>query len=215
MSTRNDLHGNVPDDSEIALLLVDVINDLEFEGGDRLLAHAQEMVPRLVALKRRCKEAGVPSIYVNDNFGHWRSDFRRLVRHCQDDHVRGEGLAVALAPEEEDYFILKPKHSAFYATALELLLRHLGAKTSILTGLTGDNCVLFTAHDAYLRDYDLVVPCDCIASIDPAHNGAAIEYMQRVLKVDARPSDQIDLARFATKRASHRKTSRHKRSCER
>jgi nicotinamidase-related amidase len=181
----------------VALLLIDVINDLEFDGGEQLLRNAVPLIKRLITLKDRARRAGIPAIYVNDNFGHWQSDFQRLIHHCRHDDVRGEPLATALAPADDDYFVLKPKHSAFYATALDILLQHLGVRTLILTGVAGDNCVLFTAHDAYLRDYRLLVPRDCIASIDPAHNTAAIEYMKRVLKVDARTSSRIDLRRLA------------------
>ncbi len=197
MPVRNqDLHGNAPDKAPVALLLIDVINDLEFDGGDRLLEHARPMAEKIAALKARCHKAKIPVVYVNDNFGHWRSDFRKTVEHCLEDGVRGEPIVRALKPDECDYFVLKPKHSGFFATSLELLLDHLAAKTLILTGLAGDNCVLFTANDAFLRSYKLIVPSDCIASIDPQYNAVALEHMQRVLKVDGRPSSELDLARL-------------------
>jgi len=196
MPTSKDLHGNAPDDAEAALLLIDVINDLEFEGGDRLLKHALPMAARLAALKARCRRAGIPAIYVNDNFGHWQSNLHKLIEHCQRDGVRGKPIAEALLPEETDYFVIKPKSSGFYATSLQILLEHLSVKTLILTGIAGDNCVLFTAHDAYLREYRLFVPGDCIASIDPKHNAAALRHMQRLLKVDVRSSKEINVARL-------------------
>jgi nicotinamidase-related amidase len=191
-----DLHGNVPDTCPVALLLVDVINDLEFEDGDALLVHALPMAERLAALARRCREAGVPVIYLNDNFGRWRSDFRTLLRRCLRTPVRGRPLARLLRPGARDYFVLKPKHSGFYSTSLDILLRYLGASTVILTGLTGDICVLLTAHDAYMRDLQLVVPADCVASVDPAENEHALRYMARVLKADTRDSSELDLPAF-------------------
>ena len=190
---NEDLHGNVPDTSAVVLLLIDVINDLEFEGGETLLNFAFPAAERIAELKRRTAQLGIPAIYVNDNFGKWQSDFRKLVAHCLNDGVRGEPLARLLAPEEHDYFVLKPKHSGFYSTTLELLLEYLQAKTLILTGLTGDVCVLFTAHDAFLRDYHLLIPGDCIASIDPAENQHALKQMRRVLKADTRPSVELEL----------------------
>jgi nicotinamidase-related amidase len=193
MSRNPDLHGNVPDTCPVALLLIDVINDLEFEGGDALLTHALPMAERLAALARRCREAGVPVIYVNDNFGRWRSDFRTLLQRCLDTPVRGRPVVARLRPDDRDYFVLKPKHSGFYSTTLDLLLRYLDATTVILTGLTGDICVLLTAHDAYMRDLQLVVPADCVASIDPAENEHALRYMARVLKADTRASSELDL----------------------
>ena len=164
MPTKNrDLHGNAPDEAPIVLLLIDVINDLEFDGGEALLAAALPMAERLAALKRRARAAGIPAIYVNDNFGRWRSDFRTLLNHCRRDGVRGRPVVERLLPESDDYFVLKPKHSGFFSTTLDTLLEYLRASTLILTGLTADNCVLFTASDAYLRDFQLVVPPDCVA----------------------------------------------------
>ena len=193
MRTDNeDLHGNVPDESGTVLLMIDVINDMEFEGGDELLKYALPVGQKLERLKRRAKKAGIPVIYVNDNFGKWQSDFRKQVAHCLEDGVRGEPLARLLAPDDDDYFVLKPKHSGFYSTTLDTLLVYLKAKTLILTGLTGDMCVLFTANDAYLRDFQLIIPSDCVASIDPEENHHALKQMQRVLKADIRPSSELN-----------------------
>ncbi len=190
---KNNLHGNVPDHSCVALLLIDVINDLEFPEGEKLLPRALPMAKRLVRLKKRAKQAGISVVYVNDNFGKWRSDFRKQVAHCLEDETCGAPLVRLLAPEEDDYFVLKPKHSGFFSTTLDTLLDYLRAKTLILTGLTGDNCVLFTAHDAYLRDFHLLVPSDCVASIDPLENHHALRQMQRLLKADIRASPKLNL----------------------
>jgi nicotinamidase-related amidase len=192
-----DLHGNAPDKAPIVLVLIDVINDLEFDGGDALLAQALPMAERLAALKRRARAAGVPAVYVNDNFGRWRSDLRTLLAHCRRDGVRGRPLVERLVPEPDDYFVLKPKHSGFFSTTLDTLLTYLGARTLVLTGLTADNCVLFTASDAYLRDFRLVVPRDCVASIDPRHTGQALDHMHRVLKADVTASTALCLADMA------------------
>ena len=193
MPAKNeDLHGNVPDKSSVALLLIDVINDLEFGGGEDLLRHALPMSKNLAELKRRAKEAGVPVIYVNDNFGKWQSDFKKILEHCLNDDVRGRPLAEALKPDDDEYFVLKPKHSGFFSTTLDILLDYLGARTLVLTGLTGDICVLFTAHDAYMRDFNLVVPSDCIASQDPADNDYTLRKLAGLMDADTRPSDQID-----------------------
>ncbi|MET0650566.1 MAG: isochorismatase family cysteine hydrolase [Pyrinomonadaceae bacterium] len=204
MPAKNeDLHGNVPDKSNVALLLIDVINDLEFESGEELLRHALPMAERLAALKRRAKEAGVPVVYVNDNFGKWQSDFKKILEHCLKDDVRGRPLAETLRPEDEDdYFVLKPKHSGFFSTTLDILLDYLQARTLILTGLTGDICVLFTAHDAYMRDFNLVIPADCVASSDPSENEYTLRKMRTLMDADIRPSAEIDLE--ALKRAPAR-----------
>ncbi|HEV2915528.1 MAG TPA: isochorismatase family cysteine hydrolase [Pyrinomonadaceae bacterium] len=192
MPAKNeDLHGNVPDKADVALLLIDVINDLEFEGGEQLLEHALPMARKLAALKKRAGEAGIPAIYVNDNFGKWQSDFNKLLAHCLEEDVRGKPFVEQLKPEEDDYFVLKPKHSGFFSTTLDTLLEYLQAKTLILTGLAGNICVLFTANDAYMRDFHLIVPSDCVASNTPEDNNHALELMKTVLKADTRPSTEL------------------------
>jgi len=188
-----DLHGNVPDNAAVALLLIDVINDLEFETGGQLLKRALPMAHKLAALKRRARAAGIPAIYVNDNFGRWQSDFNKLLAHCLEDDVRGQPLAEILRPEDDDYFVLKPKHSGFFSTTLDTLLEYLKARTLILTGVTADICVLFTANDAYMRDFNLVIPADCVASPDDEATQHALALMQRVLKADTRPSGELEL----------------------
>ena len=145
-------------------------------------------------MRGRAKQAGVPVIYCNDNFGKWRSDFRSLLKHVLEDDVRGKPIAALLKPDEEDYFVLKPKHSAFHSTSLEVLLAHLGASTLILTGIAGNFCVLFTAHDAYMRDFRLVVPRDCSASEQAADNHHALEHMAKTCKADTGPSTAINFA---------------------
>ncbi len=165
MPAKNeDLHGSVPDKAEVALLLIDVINDLEFPEGDKLLRYALPVADRIASLKRRAREARVPVIYVNDNFGRWRSDLNAQVDHCLRDGVRGKPLVERLRPEKDDYFVLKPKHSGFFSTSLDILLDYLQVKTLILAGVAGNICVLFTANDAYMRDFHLVVPRDAVAS---------------------------------------------------
>jgi nicotinamidase-related amidase len=185
---------HAPDKSDIALLLIDVINDLQFDGGEKLLAHAVPMADSLAELKQRAKAAGIPAIYANDNFGRWRSDFPKLVQNCLERNVRGKPVVTKLLPQEDDYFVLKPKHSAFFQTNLDVLLKYLGAQTLILTGLAGDNCVLFSANDAYMRDFSIIVPPDCTASEDPEENRRALMHMQRVLKAAITPSNEIRLA---------------------
>jgi nicotinamidase-related amidase len=188
-----DLHGNVPETSPVALLLIDVINDLDFEGSEAIVRQAPAMAARLAALKKRAKAAKIPVVYINDNFGRWQSDFRRLIEHCLEDGVPGEVLVRTLLPEDDDYFVLKPKHSAFFATTLDTLLAYLGAKTLILTGIAGNICILFSANDAYMRDYNLVVPADCVISNSTEENAYALQQIERVLKGDLTPSTDLDL----------------------
>ncbi|HEX8464683.1 MAG TPA: isochorismatase family cysteine hydrolase, partial [Abditibacterium sp.] len=182
-----------PHHCSVTLLLIDVINDLEWEDGELIEPFAREMSAAIAALKQRAKALGIPVVYVNDNFGQWRSDFQSLVDHLLEDEVRGEFLARELHPQKDDYFVLKPKHSGFFGTTLDVLLDYLGAQTLILTGLAGNICVLFSANDAYMRDFKVVVPRDCLASNTRAENDGALRVMQHVLKADTRHSSEIDL----------------------
>ena len=192
MTASKDLHGSAPDQSRVALLLIDVINDLDFPEGEQLLKHALPMARRIADLKRLARQHAVPGIYVNDNFGRWRSDFQAQVRHCLRDEVRGRPIVELLQPDEQDYFVLKPKHSGFCATPLQTLLDNLGADTLMLAGIATNICVLFTANDAYQRDYKLVVPADCSAAIRESDHQHALEQMRNVLKADVRPSTMIE-----------------------
>jgi nicotinamidase-related amidase len=188
-----DPHGAAPDQSEVVLLLVDVINDMDFPEGQKLLRFALPAARRIAALKKRLRERGIPAIYVNDNFGRWRSDFKKQVERCISDQAPGAEVARLLIPAEDDYFVLKPKHSAFFSTSLDVLLSYLGARKLIITGFAADICVLFTANDAYMRDYELFVPSDCIASETAAACRSALQQMQRFLKADTRASGQLRL----------------------
>jgi nicotinamidase-related amidase len=189
---NNDLHGNVPDQCNVALVLIDVINDMEFESGAALLENALPAAKRLSLLRRRAKDSGVPVIYVNDNFGKWRSDFRQQLGHVLEEGVRGEPVAKLLLPEKQDYFVLKAKHSGFYHSQLDLLIDYLQVKTLVMAGFATDMCVLFTASDAFMRDLEIIVPRDCSAAASKEHHERALEHMSRVLKVKTTPSEQID-----------------------
>jgi nicotinamidase-related amidase len=161
------------------------------------------MARKLRKLKERAKAEGVPIIYVNDNFGRWRSDVRRLVEHCRRGQARH--LVDALRPGEDDYFVLKPKHSGFFSSTLETLLRYLGARRLIITGIAGNFCVLFTANDAYMRDYELLVPSDCTISNTARENREALNLMKRYLKANTTISARL---RFAATSCTNDKRTR-------
>ena len=198
---KHDLHGSAPDKSPVALLLIDFINDFAFDGAQAMFDRALAAAQATAKLRARAKAAGVPVIYCNDNFGRWRSDFRSLLEHCMRAGARGRPIAELLRPDEKDYFVLKPKHSGFHSTTLDVLLAHLGVSTLVLTGVAGNFCVLFTAHDAYMRDFHVLVPADCIASLAEEDDRYALGHMEKVCKADVRPSAAIDFSRVATKTA--------------
>src|SRR4030095_4460881 len=212
LSEKNvDLHGSAPDKHKFALLLIDVINDFDFLEADQLLKHARPMARILLRWKRRAQKAGVPVIYVNDNFGRWKSDFRRTVDYCAR-HGRGRDIVELLRPEESDYFVLKPKHSVFFSTTLETLLRYLETQTLILTGIAGNFCVLFTANDAYMRDFDLFVPSDCTVSNTKKENDSALGLMRKFLKADTRSSKKIVLRKAKKEKRERSSQSESRRA---
>ena len=198
---------NVRHKSPVALVLVDVVNHFEFLEGDKILKNALPIAPRLARLKKMARESKVPVIYVNDNFGRWRSDFRRQVEHCLKKNSRAAEMVMALRPEESDYFVLKPKHSGFFATTLETLLRYLGARRLILTGIAGNFCVLFTANDAYMRDYEIIVPPDCVISNTVKENRQALQLMRKFLSADLRPSARVAFPRARTNSRAKRRAA--------
>ncbi|MDP9171933.1 MAG: cysteine hydrolase [Acidobacteriota bacterium] len=166
--------------SAVALVLVDVISDFDFPDGARLLRNAMPMAPKLARVKQRAREAGIPVIYVNDNLGQWRSEASKLVEFCLAPKSAGREFVELLRPDKEDYFVLKPMHSAFFQTPLETLLRYLGAHTLVLCGLATNSCVICTAHDADMRDFRVVVPSDCCAARTGQEHVEAIRHMKEM-----------------------------------
>ena len=191
--------------SGTALLLIDVVNDLAFDGSGALVAQAESMAAPLARLKRRATAAGVPTIYINDNFGKWRSDFRRTVAHCSARSSPGHRVSRHLRPTARDYFVLKPKHSGFFDTTLDTLLETLRIRRVILTGIAGNICVLFTANDAYMREYRIFAPADCIVSNTAADNDHALRQIKTVLKGNVAASTRL---RFQASRRSGRRRAR-------
>ena len=193
MKADNDPNGLVPDRAETVLLILDLISDFAFEGGDRIARAALPVARRIAALKVRARRAGIPVIYVNDGVGRWRSDFPAIVRHCSRPTSRGRKIVSTIVPEPDDYCVLKPKHSGFFATPLDTLLQYLGAKTLILTGVSSNQCVLFTANDAYVRDLALTIPRDCISARSTKDTRLALQYFSTVLAADVRSSTRLRL----------------------
>lgn len=170
------------------LLLVDVINPLRFPGAGDLAAPALQAATQIAALKQRLVERGAAAVYVNDNFGHWRSEFAQLLARCRGLRGAPATLARRLAPGAHDFTVLKPRNSGFDQTPLELLLSRLGARELVITGLATDLCVQFTAMDAYARGYKLWVPEDCTAAESPARKSAALAWMKLALHCRTTPA---------------------------
>ena len=176
-----------------ALIVIDMINALDFPEGPKLLRTALPAARRIATLKQRLKARGVPTIYVNDNYGQWRSDFKQVVARCAQPDSLGAPLVKLLRPEDDDYFVLKPERSGFRDTPLCMLLETLDAKTLILAGIALDVCVLATATDADMHGFKLYVPSDCVASETPGRRTASLKLLRDSLQADTRQSRAITL----------------------
>jgi nicotinamidase-related amidase len=183
-------------------LLVDVINDFAFDGAQALAAQARPVWPVIAALKAGLRRRGVPAIYVNDNFGHWHADFRKLVTRCRTAGGSAAAAVRALAPQAEDLTVLKPRHSAFYATPLQLLLAQMGARELVIAGFATDACVQLTAADAYQRGYSLWVPCDACAAQDRARHEAAMRWMAQSVQARTDATTERRLPKRGNRNAS-------------
>lgn len=178
----------------MALVLIDVINAFDFPGSGAIVRAATKATPQIERLTARARELDVPVIYVNDNFGQWRSDFKSIVAVCTQPDKPGRETSARLRPEPGDYFVLKPQHSGFYSTTLDLLLTELGIHTLILVGFATDLCVQFTANDAHMRGYRLVVPADCTASNSEHRTRSALAQIKVALNADVRRASQLDFS---------------------
>ncbi len=197
---RKQEHGLTPDRSIAALLILDVLSDFRFPDGPAVMRAARRIAQPVAHLRERARQAGMAVIYVNDNPGRWRSDLPSLLDRCTRPRARGPDIVAQIAPGRTDYVILKPRHSAFYATPLEVLLTHLGTQRLILTGLSSHQCVLFTANDAHVRNFELMVPRDCIGAAAAADTRFALRYFDSVLGADTRPSNRLRLSALQRRR---------------
>ncbi|CAM4408803.1 isochorismatase [Bacillus manliponensis] len=174
-----------------ALLIIDMINDFQFSHGPILSQKCEGIIEPILQLKQKMKKLGHPTIYVNDHYNLWRADIQQLLTYCKNDY--SEKIIEAIKPEKDDYFFIKPHYSAFYETPLNSLLGHLKIQNVILTGIAGNICILFTANDAHMRNYQLYVPNDCTASNNDQDHLYALKVMNRTLKANIAPSSNLPL----------------------
>lgn len=173
-----------------ALVIVDIVNPLDFPEAGSLLRQALPAARRIARLRERLARHGVPAIFANDNFTHWQEDFSQLVAICSQPTCRGAPLVEALPPGPDDYNVLKPQHSAFYNTALEVLLDHLGIRRVVLAGINTDQCILASAIGGRMRELEVVVASDGTASITAARHRNALAVL-RAMEVKVMPCASI------------------------
>jgi nicotinamidase-related amidase len=189
-----------------ALVIVDMLTDMDFRGASAMQQEARAAAEVIATLRDAVDAAGLPVIYINDNYGEWHSERSRLV----DRALASEGareFVVKLIPREQDYFVIKPQFSGFYATNLPVLLPKLGVDSLILTGISADICVLFTAADAHMRDYRLWVPQDAVAAETVERRDWALGIMKNAMGAEIRPAAKLKLSAWAKGKRSSRRRS--------
>lgn len=178
-----------------ALLILDMITEMDLAGAAPMRREVKEAAHAIAGLREAADRARVPVIYVNDNFGEWHSERYRLVERALGSED-GHDIVASLAPRDGDYFVIKPQFSGFYATNLPVLLPKLGVDRLILTGISADICVLFTAADAHMRDYWLWIPEDAVAAETPERRRWALEIVRQSMGAETRPTNKLSLAQW-------------------
>jgi nicotinamidase-related amidase len=172
-----------------ALLILDMVSEFRFPDGRRVLQGARRPAPAIARLKARARVARAPIIYVNDTAGAWESDPRAYVERCTDPSAPGRDVVELIRPQlDDDYFMFKPRHSAFFGTPLQTLLGQLRVRRLVLTGISAHQCVLFTAMDAHVREYELVAPADCIGAPRRTQTRHALFVLEDALRARIAPS---------------------------
>jgi nicotinamidase-related amidase len=147
----------------------------------------------LLALRAELEALRAPVIYVNDHFGKWHSERSRLISRAIDS---GSSLSERLAPDDADYFIIKPQFCGFYATNLPVLLPKLGIDRLILAGVATDVSVLLTAADAHMRDYKLRIPADLVKAVDDQRSHDALAIMAEAMGAEIAPTSALSLRQW-------------------
>ncbi len=185
--------------SRTALLILDAINPFDFPGSDDIAAAAVAASGVIAGLRAAADALKAPTIYVNDNYGHWGSEKGEIVENASRGSKTAALIVERLAPRRQDYFVIKPQFSGFYATNLTALLDELEADRLVLSGYAADICVLFTAADAHMRGYDLWIPADAVASETEAHRQWALEIMAKSMDAATDATQALSLATWAAR----------------
>jgi nicotinamidase-related amidase len=171
------------------VLVVDMLNSYRHKDAEKLVPSVAEVVEPIAGLINRTKKRDdVDLIYVNDNYGDFTASRDDLVRQA----LEGErpDLVKPIVPDDDIRFLQKVRHSAFYATSLEYLLTQLGTKRVILTGQVTEQCILYTALDAYVRHFEMIVPHDGVAHIDADLGKAALRMMAENMRAEIVSADE-------------------------
>jgi len=171
--------------SATAVLVVDMMNSYRHPDAEQLIPKVEKIVDPLADLVTRARDADdIDLIYVNDNYGDFTADFSDLVRSAC--HGERPDLVDPIVPTQHSRALTKVRHSAFYASPLAYLLRRLGTERLVLTGQVTEQCILYSALDAYVRHFAVVIPTDAVAGIDDELSDAALTMMQRNMDAELR-----------------------------
>ena len=181
----------------VGLLFIDLINSMDFEGAEELLPKFENVVNVAVRLRSEADKLGVPTIYVNDNYGEWHSERTKIVEACLNPENRCSAQIKRVTPRASDYFVIKPQVSGFYATNLPVILPRLGVSRLVMVGVAADICILFTAADAHMREYDLWVPSDGVASENDERRDWALDTLSKTMDAETRPTTTLTLEAWA------------------
>jgi nicotinamidase-related amidase len=180
-----------------ALIVIDMLNQYDHEDADRLATSVETTIPAIRALLDRARDDEVPIIYVNDNYGDWNTSADELGRRALEG--RHPELVEPILPPEDASFVIKARHSIFYETPLEYLLDRSGVERLVFAGQVTEQCILYSALDAYVRHFEVTVPADAVAHIHENLGNAALEMMERNMSAELTEAAQL---RFSSSSSS-------------
>ncbi|MEW2071568.1 isochorismatase family cysteine hydrolase [Streptomyces sp. NPDC007346] len=172
-----------------ALIVIDMINAYEHADAELLVPSVRTVLPHLTRLIDRARAEGVPVIYTNDNFGEWRSHHGEIVEKTLAG--KNAELVEPILPDDDSLFVVKARHSIFYETPLSYLLSQLGADHVVLCGQVTEQCVLYSALDAHIRQLRVTVPKDAVAHIHKDLAEAALRMMERNMGAAIREAETV------------------------
>jgi nicotinamidase-related amidase len=165
-----------------AVCVVDMLNPYDHEDAELLTRNVESVVEAIAALVERAGRENAEVIYVNDNYGDWNSSQEELADRAMAG--RRPDLVEPLLPPDDASFVIKARHTIFYMTPLEYLLSQRGVDHLVLTGQVTEQCILYSALDAYVRHLDVTVPRDGVAHIHEELADAALKMMERNMRAE-------------------------------
>jgi nicotinamidase-related amidase len=165
-----------------ALLVVDMLNRYQHDDAEPLRESVRQVLPAMAELIAGARDAGALTVYVNDNHGDWTAGRSALTRWALDG--ADASLVEPVAPAPDVPFLVKARHSVFYETQLEYLLRENDVDRLVVAGQVTEQCILYSALDAYIRHFHVTVPHDAVAHIHEDLARSALMMMTTNMRAD-------------------------------